>query len=80
VNVEKVPTFRIAEGKQLSWRWGKISLAHAKGRTPVCAGTIEGGVETAGRRLLECAVRAGFESDSHVHAVGDGVPWIVGQV
>jgi hypothetical protein len=29
---------------------------------------------------LECSVRAGFGSDSHVHAVGDGAPWIVGQV
>src|SRR5271163_2088926 len=69
------------KGKQLSWREGKISLAHAKGsRTPVYAGTIEGGVETAGRQLLECSVRDGFGSDSHVHAVGDGSPWIVGQV
>ena len=69
------------KGKKVSWREGKISLAHAKGsRTPVYAGTIEGGVETAGRQLLECSVRAGFGSDSHVHAVGDGAPWIVGQV
>jgi hypothetical protein len=69
------------KGKQLSRREGKISLAHAKGsRTPVYAGTIEGGVETAGRQLLECAVRAGFGSDSYVHAVGDGAPRIVGQV
>src|ERR1700686_2477380 len=28
----------------------------------------------------ECAVRAGFGATSHVHAVGDGAPWIVGQV
>src|ERR1700675_1052996 len=43
-------------------------------------GTIEGGVETAGRKLFACAVRAGFGATSHVHAVGDGAPWIVGQV
>src|SRR5271156_1198695 len=68
------------KGKKVSWREGKISLAHAKGsRTPVYAGTIEGGVETAGRQLLECAVRAGFGSHPHVHAVGDGAPWSVGQ-
>ncbi len=49
------------KGKTLSWREAKISLAHAKGsRTPIYAGAIEGGVETAGLQLLGCAVRAGF--------------------
>jgi hypothetical protein len=37
-------------------------------------------VEEAGRRLFACAVRAGFGADSRVHAVGDGAPWIVGQI
>ena len=69
------------KGKALLWREAKISLAHAKGsKTPVYAGTIEGGVETAGRQLFACAVRAGFGANSHVHVVGDGAPWIVGQV
>ena len=69
------------KGKQLSWREAKTSLAHAKGsRTPVYGGGIEGGVEMAGQQLFACAVRAGFGVDSHVHAVGDGAPWIVGQI
>jgi hypothetical protein len=69
------------KGKKLSWREAKLSLAHEKGsRTPVYAGSIEGGVEAAGRQLLTCAVRAGFGTNSRVHAVGDGAPWIVGQV
>jgi len=69
------------KGKTLSWREAKLSLAHAEGsRTPVYAGSIEGGVEAAGRQLLACAVRAGFGTSSRVHAVGDGAPWIVGQV
>jgi hypothetical protein len=69
------------KGKTLSWREAKISMAHAKGSaTPAYAGTIEGGVETAGRQLFECAVRAGFGAHSRVHAVGDGAPWIVSQV
>src|SRR5208337_1111570 len=46
----------------------------------VYAGSIEGGVEEAGRQLLSCAVRAGFGANSRVHAVGDGAPWIVGQI
>ena len=69
------------KGKKLSWREAKLSLAHAQGsRTPVYAGSIEGGVEEAGRQLLSCAVRAGFGANSRVHAVGDGAPWIVGQI
>ncbi len=69
------------KGKRLSWREAKISLAHAKGsRTPVYGGGIEGGAEEAGRRLFDCAVRAGFGADSRVHAVGDGALWIVGQI
>ncbi len=69
------------KGKTLSWREAKISLAHAKGsRTPVYGGGIEGGVEAAGRQLLACSIRAGFGAESRVHAVGDGAPWIVGQV
>src|SRR5271154_5148346 len=64
------------KGKTLSWREAKLCLAHAKGsQTP-----IEGGVETAGRQLFACAVRAGFGANSNVHAVGDGAPWIVSQV
>ncbi len=69
------------KGKTLSWREAKISLAHAQGsRTPVYGGGIEGGVEDAGRRLFACAVRAGFGTGSRVHAVGDGAPWIMGQI
>jgi hypothetical protein len=69
------------KGKKLSWKEAKISLAHAKGSTtPVYAGTIAGGPEAAGQQLLDCALRAGFGANSHVHAVGDGAPWIVDQV
>ena len=69
------------KGKTLSWREAKLSLAHVQGSvTPIYAGSIEGGVEAAGRQLLACAVRAGFGTCSRVHAVGDGAPWIVGQV
>src|SRR6202041_1276571 len=69
------------KGKRVFWREAKICLAHAQGsKTPVFAGTIDGGAEVAGRQLLACAVRAGFGANSRVHAVGDGAPWIVGQV
>lgn len=69
------------KGKTLSWREAKLSLAHEKGsRTPVYAGSIQGGVKAAGRQMLTCAVGAGFGTQSRVHAVGDGAPWIADQV
>jgi hypothetical protein len=69
------------KGKTLSWREAKLCLVHPKGsRTPVYGGTIEGGVEGAGQQLFACALRSGFGATSNVHAVGDGAPWIVGQV
>jgi hypothetical protein len=69
------------KGKTLLWKEAKLSLAHAKGsKTPVYAATITGGVDKAGAQLFDCALRAGFGADSKVHAVGDGAPWIVGQI
>jgi hypothetical protein len=69
------------KGKKTSSREAKISLAHAKGsRTPVYVGTIEGGVEIAGRQPFECAVSGRLRRGLPVHAFGDGAPWIVGQV
>ena len=41
---------------------------------------INGGVDKAGAQLFDCAMRAGFGAESRVHAVGDGAPWIVGQI
>ena len=55
-----------------------VSALEAKGLGAFLA--FEGGVEEAGRQLLSCAVRAGFVANSRVHAVGDGAPWIVGQI
>ena len=69
------------KGKTLLWKEAKLSLAHAQGsKTPVYAATISGGADKAGAQLFDCALRAGFGADSRVHAVGDGAPWIVGQI
>ena len=63
------------KGKTLSWREAKLSLAHVQGSvTPAYAGSIEGGVEAAGRQLLACAVCARFGTRSLVHTMGDGAP------
>ena len=71
---------RQRKGKNLSWREANLSPAHAQGtRTPVYAGSIEGGAEAAGRQLSLRGPRR-LRGELTVHAVGDGAPWIVGQV
>lgn len=69
------------KGKKLLWKEAKICLAHAQGsKSPSYGGTLQGDVETAGAKLLECANSAGLGSKTYVHGVGDGAPWIADQV
>lgn len=69
------------KGKKLLWKEAKICLVHAKGsKTPVFGGTLQGDVVTAGQHLFACATAAGFGTNSRIHAVGDGAPWIADQV
>lgn len=69
------------KGKKLHWKEAKICLAHAQGsKTLSYGGTMQGDVNAAGRKLLECALQAGFGASTHIHAVGDGAPWIADQV
>jgi hypothetical protein len=68
-------------GKRLLWKEAKICLAHAQGSaTAVYGGTLRGGIEEAGQRLLACALAAGLGTNSRVHALGDGANWIAEQV
>jgi hypothetical protein len=69
------------KGKKLHWKEAKICLAHAPGsKTLAYGGTMQGDVDTAGRKLLACATQAGFGAGTQIHAVGDGAPWIADQV
>lgn len=70
-----------AKATRLHWKEAKICLAHAQGsQTLSYGGTLQGDIEQAGRALFDCARRAGFGQDTHLHAVGDGAPWIAAQV
>jgi Uncharacterised protein family (UPF0236) len=69
------------KAKTVQWQEAKVSLAHAQGSTQMVYGaTLLGDVDTAGRQLRACAKRAGFGKGHRVHGVGDGAPWIAGQV
>lgn len=69
------------KGKTLQWEEAKICLAHPQGsKTLAFGGTFQGSVDTAGQCLFDCAVQAGFGTDTPVHGVGDGAQWIADQV
>ena len=70
------------KGKTLSWREAKLSLAHAQGEphAGLCGRNRGRGRRGRAPAALPHAVRAGFGANSRVHALGDGAPWIVGQI
>jgi hypothetical protein len=63
--------------KSLQWQEARLALVHAHGSvTPKFAATFGGNVEASGHALLSCAVAAGFGTNTQLHGVGDGAPWI----
>lgn len=69
------------KGKALVWKEARLCIAHELGSAaPVFGGHFAGGVEESGRQWERRAAKAGFGPGSHLHAVGDGTPWIANQV
>lgn len=82
-----VPVVEVGEGqgdkrKQRSCKWQEARLALAGSPQSVgrrYAATM-GSVEQAGRQWKACVAEAGAGHNTHLHCVGDGARWIVGQV
>jgi len=55
-------------------------LARQTGLSQPIFGVTLGSVDDAGDQLAHSAIRAGVGTDTSVHGVGDGAPWIVNQV
>lgn len=65
--------------RKTDWKEARLCLTHPKGSiTPLYGATI-GTPEEAGDQLLDCAIRAGLGTQTMVHGVGDGAPWISDQ-
>lgn len=70
-----------AEKKRVCrYKEARLSLAHADGATQPVFGATLGDPQEAGRHMMNCALRVGFNQNSTVHCVGDGAPWIADQV
>lgn len=67
--------------KTLGWKEVRLAMAHELGSTtPKFGAVFQGSVDEAGEALLASAMLAGFGSQTHLHSVGDGAPWIAHQV
>ena len=68
------------KSRSIAWKEARLCLAHPQGScTPVFGGTI-GTPQQIGSHLLHTAIEAGINKHGKVHAIGDGAPWIVGQI
>ena len=66
--------------RKVSYKEVRLSLAHELESKDIhYAGTIES-VDQAGKQLLGCVKRVGYDQKTQVHCVGDGATWIAYQV
>ena len=69
------------KGKKVCWKESRLSLAHEQGSvSPKFRASFGGSVADAGQTLRDCTIAAGLGQQSHLHAVGDGAPWIAEQI
>jgi len=66
--------------RTVGWREARLCLARQTGLSQPIFGVTLGSVDDAGDQLAHSAIRAGVGTDTSVHGVGDGAPWIVNQV
>jgi len=67
--------------KTLNWKEARLALVHEQGHVkPKFDAIFDGSVNDAGQALLNCAVAAGFGTETQLHAVSDGAFWIMDQV
>ena len=66
--------------RTVSWREARLCLAREKSSSQPSFGATLGSVDAAGEQLADSAIRAGVGTETSVHGVGDGAPWIANQV
>ncbi|MGV0029251.1 UPF0236 family transposase-like protein [Phormidesmis priestleyi] len=66
--------------RQTRFKEARLGLARSAQETQPIFGATLGTTEQAAAQLLDCAIAAGLGSNTQVHAVGDGAPWIAHQI
>lgn len=65
--------------RKLGWQEARLALAYAWGTVSPRFGATLGGPAEAGAQWKDCVIRAGAGSQTYIHGVGDGAPWIFEQ-
>lgn len=67
------------KGRILSWQEARLCLAREADKVRARYGACLGNAEQAGAVWLDCVIRAGAGTNTHLHCVGDGALWIAAQ-
>ncbi|MFN0110380.1 MAG: UPF0236 family transposase-like protein [Blastocatellia bacterium] len=67
------------KGRSLSWQEARLCLAREPGKVTARYGAGLGNAEKSGEVWLDCVIRAGAGTQTHLHCLGDGAPWIATQ-
>ena len=68
------------KNKEVMYREARLTLAYAsESKSPIFSVTF-GDTKTTGKHIRFCVDKAGAGTNSQIHAVGDGAPWIADQV
>lgn len=73
---------RVTDGRKarsLSWQEARLCLAREPGKVTARYGACLGDAERAGEVWLDCVIRAGAGTQTHLHCLGDGALWIAAQ-
>jgi hypothetical protein len=65
------------KGQQLSWREARLCCARSQDAGDCVYGAPFGSVQLAGGLWRQTACAAGLGSDTQVHGLGEGAPWMV---
>jgi hypothetical protein len=66
--------------REVDWKEARLCFARPKDTVTPVFGATMGKPEDAGQHMAHCAIRAGLGSNTKVHGVGDGAPWIADQM
>ena len=80
VEVEKkTEGIDVRKTRRVCWKEAKLCFARSQNKIDRVYGAVIGSPGEAGKRLYECAKRAGLTEETYIHGLGDGAPWIAEQ-
>jgi len=66
--------------RTVGWKETRLSLAYEPGMEKPVFEATTGGPSEVGEQLRICATNIGYGTQTQIHGVGDGAPWIANQI